>query len=146
MCRQWRKVIGTMTVVFAVASCGDALGPVITDVDLARARWLASQPSSYVFEVSRQDGWTARSGYTRITVVDQKIVDARDVKGSGEFFFDTHDTIEENWSRILSTRDGGTLAIATFTSSGVPVEWLDHEEDVFDNLHHIWIRGFKVIK
>jgi hypothetical protein len=103
-----------------VASCSTATEPLHDDVDLARQAWLASQATSYSFEVATATSWTPKSGYYRVRVADKKVVAASDASGKPIENFSL--TIDEVWDRLLAARVKGELNSALFGRHGVPVE------------------------
>ena len=115
--RRVRNIL--LSFVLLGCSAGTATGPLTTDVDEARGRWLASRPRSYTFDVEPSSSWFAPAGYYRIRVDNGQVVEARDPKGAAADFPLTIDTI---WDRILAARAKNELNAAEFDVRGVPVE------------------------
>ena len=114
---------GTQLVI-AVASgllgCSGPTAPGHTDVDLARATWLAQRPSAYTFEVATTTSWVPKSGYYQVEVLNGDVVAARDPAGTPVATFAL--TVERIWDAILVARQKGELNSAFFDQRGVPLE------------------------
>ena len=141
-----RLAVGALLVAMS-AGCGDATGPLLenlavtSNVSEARAWWLNSKPGTYEFEYSTDTEWFPRSGYYRVRVENDEIVEMRDP--SGKLLTQTgRDTMEDHWSRILAADAEGTLRIVTFSASGVPVEYRIDDDGTADDMLHVWIRSF----
>jgi hypothetical protein len=125
-----------------VGGCGDSTGPVISDVQFARATWVDAPPANYTFEISFVSEWIQRTGYYRITVENGVAVSMYDASGAPA----PHTiipTIEDYWDSILEAQQAGTLKRASFNVAGVPVEWFIDHDGWADDAHGAWIRNFR---
>jgi hypothetical protein len=125
-----------------VLGCGDSTGPIISDVQLARAAWVQAQPANYTFEVSFVSEWIQRTGYYRITVENGVAVSMHDASGA-EAPHTIIPTIEDYWESILEASQDGALKRGEFTVTGVPVEWYIDRDAWADDAHGAWIRNFR---
>ena len=111
-----------LTMVVATGGCNPGTAPVIHDIDVARARWLAEPPSSYVFEEA-VEGSFPKSPYYRVTVVANSIVTVVNEKGAavplpaGAII-----SLDSLWNEIISERAKGNLNSAVFSEAGIPLE------------------------
>jgi hypothetical protein len=103
-----------------LAACVTLTEPRHTDVDRARQAWLASNATSYTFEVAIATSWVQRTGYYRVSIDQKQVVAAFDPTGKALDGFTL--TIEEIWDRLLDARSNGQLNSALFDTRGVPVE------------------------
>ena len=95
--------------------------PLHSDVDRARAAWLAEGATSYSFELATESSWFPKGGYVAVEVRGGRVVASVAPVGqpspSG-----LPPTIDEIWDRILEARTRGELNSAQFDTRGVPVE------------------------
>jgi hypothetical protein len=104
----------------ALAGCSTPTEPTHSDVGRARIAWLATQATSYTFEVAIETSWVPKSGYYRVEVRDKVVIAAREENGNPAPGFSL--TIDEIWDRLLDARERGELNSALFGRHGVPVE------------------------
>ena len=102
-----------------LASCSATTEPVITDVNLARTRWLANHPTSYRFELAMATSWTPKGEYFRVEVQDGVVASVRDE--SGHLVASHAPTLDEIWSELLGAKDRGEFNGAEFSTEGVPL-------------------------
>jgi hypothetical protein len=111
-----------LTIVIAATGCSSGTEPVLRDIDVARTRWLAQQPSSYVFEEA-VEGSFPKSPYYKVTVVANSIVAVVNEKGAalplpaGAII-----SLDSLWNEIISERAKRNLNSAVFSEAGVPIE------------------------
>jgi hypothetical protein len=94
--------------------------PEHSDIDRARRDWLASDISSYSFELTTASSWFPAGGYVRVRVANRQVVSA--TRADGSPFAGYTVTIDEIWTRILEAREKGQVNSVSFTSQGVPIE------------------------
>ena len=104
----------------ALLGCSGSTEPRSTNVDLARAVWLANHPQQYSFEVATTSSWFPKSGYTRIQVVDGQAVAATDTAGNP--ILNVTVTIDSIWDQVIAARARGELNSAVFSPQGVPID------------------------
>ncbi len=112
-----------LTIVAAAAAllgCEGPTEPRHTDVDFARATWLATSPSAYTYEVEIATSWFPKSGYYRVQVSNGKVVAATDSARTPVTTFTL--TVDRIWDEILAARERNELNAAFFDRKGVPVE------------------------
>ena len=114
----WRRVIAAVLLAVATAACSDRSDPLAThsDIDAARAEWLAAGIVDYRYEL-RIDAQAGTSGYIAIRVEDDTVVSA-----AGEPW--QRRTITDLWDQILAARESGDLTYAVFDDRGVPVNFV----------------------
>jgi hypothetical protein len=106
-----------------LAGCSAAATePLHTDVDRARAAWVAQGATTYSFELATASSWFPKGGgYVAVEVRGGRVVST--VAPVGEPSpAGTPPTIDEIWDRILAARERGELNSAQFDATGVPVE------------------------
>jgi hypothetical protein len=106
-----------------LVGCSDATitEPLHTDVDRARAAWLAQGATTYSFELATESSWFPKGGYVAVEVRGGRVVAT--VAPIGEPSpAGTPPTLDEIWDRILEARTRGELNFAQFDVHGVPVE------------------------
>ena len=109
------RVSAVLVAMLLGCSAPTEVRPIHTDVDRARAAWLANRPSAYSFELSMTGSWYPRSGYYRVEVSNGQITSTTASAW-------TTPTIDEIWDQILAARAKGELNSASFDERGVPVE------------------------
>ena len=112
-----RRLIAAVLLTGATAACSDPLAP-HSDIDAARADWLAAGITDYRFEL-RIDAFLGTEGYIAIRVEDGTVVSVDN--GAGEPW--ERITIAELWDAILAARESGNLNYAVFDGRGVPVQF-----------------------
>jgi hypothetical protein len=135
-----RHAFVLLAIIIATAGCNPGTAPVIHDVDVARARWLAEPPSSYVFEESVATSWVSKFPYFKVTVVSNSITTIVNEKGAAvpaPWVI----SIDSLWNRIISERARGSLNSAVFSEAGVPLE-ADWGPWPVDGGVHYYIRNF----
>ena len=104
-----------------VSGCSSATQPLLNDVDVARARWLAQRPAEYTVEVAIATSWTPKSAYHRATVVGATVTSV--VDENGDAVTSTWAiSIDSLWQRVLTEQANGNLNSAVFSHAGVPLE------------------------
>jgi hypothetical protein len=137
----------------ALSGCDDGTAPLVpttTNLQAARAAWVARQPTDYSFEVNLGTEWGGVGAYSeqpdenfyRVTVTGGIVTSFRD--RFGRPVQGTAATIEEAWQRILAADQDGSLTKATFTVTGVPVDWLIDDVNWADDAVHYWVRDFRL--
>ena len=113
-----RRLSAAVLLAVATAACSDRSDPLAThsDIDAARADWLAAGIVDYRFEL-RIDAQAGTSGYIAIRVEDDTVVSV-----DGEPW--QRMTIAALWDEILAAREAGDLHNAVFDERGVPVEFI----------------------
>jgi hypothetical protein len=109
-----RRLVAAVLLAGATAACSDPLAP-HSDVDAARADWLATGIADYRFEL-RVVAFLGTDGYVAIRVEDNTVVAV-----DGEIWHAP--TIEALWDDLLTARESGDLNYAVFDRRGVPVEF-----------------------
>jgi hypothetical protein len=117
--------LGTMLLSMVLLGCSSGsarsvTGPLSTDVDAARTRWLSIRPQAYSFEVQTSSSWSQPGGYYRVLVVNGEVAEARTPTGAATI--NPLPTIDSIWDQILSARAKAELNAAEFDAQGVPVE------------------------
>jgi hypothetical protein len=114
------RSIGLATIFGVLAGCSLFTEPNsrITDVAVARERWLASPPQDYTFTIGII-AFTPSTSY-QVQVVGGTVIDARDATGKQVNNFTM--TLATLWDSILSARARGDLVSASFDRNGVPIE------------------------
>jgi hypothetical protein len=126
----------------AATGCSSGTEPVLRDVDVARARWLAEKPSSYVFEEAVESSFP-KSPYYKVSVAANSIVAVVDQNGTvmplpaGAII-----SVDALWNRIISERARGSLNSAVFSEAGVPLE-VDWGPWPVDGGVRYFVRNFK---
>ena len=116
-----RTLAGMFVSAWIIGCSGATTEPLHSDVDRARAVWLAEGATSYSFELAMVTSWFPKGGYVFVQVSDRRVVDA--VAPVGEPApAGLPPTLDEIWDRILDARARGELNSAQFDSRGVPVE------------------------
>lgn len=106
-------------VAVAVQSCGPNPFdlPLHTDVDKARADWLADRPATYTYDVSTN----SQSGQFRMRIrVENHVVTVTMNRDTGKPMQDGP-SIESIWTDILFWRQRNQLNSASFDGRGLPV-------------------------
>lgn len=113
-----RRLIAAVLLAAATAACSDRSDPLAThsDIDAARADWLAAGLVDYRFEL-RIDAMAGTPGYITIRVEDDVVVSVE-----GEPWH--RRTITDLWDQLLAARESGDLHNAVFDERGVPVEFI----------------------
>ena len=114
-----RRSLFVVLAALAVQGCGPGAFdlPLHTDVDKARADWLADRPASYTYDVSTN----SQVGPRRMRIrVENHAVTQTINRDTGE---QTQDglTIEQIWSDILWWRQRNQLNSASFDDRGLPI-------------------------
>ena len=105
--------------VLVLPGCGDGLSPFVhTDIDQARADWLANRRASYSFEVTIQSSWSPATPYS-VRVVNGVVVERVDLL-SGTKSTDG-ETIDDIWDAILQARNRNQVNEVRFSVLGIPV-------------------------
>lgn len=132
-------VLVCAAVVPLLAACSDATGLTHTDVDVARAAWLAGGYTDYRFQLSTESSWFPRSDWQGVEVENGEVVRVAGEPVTSEQHVPP--TIEEIWARILEARADGQLNHAEFNRRGVPSH-ADMGPWPVDGGVAYWIRGF----
>lgn len=113
----FRRLLTVVVGAFAFLGCGDGVAPVLhSDIERARADWLASRPPSYLFEVTI-DGMSGKHRH-RITVENHVVVSAVQLGGGS---VQSNLTIEEIWTYILRAAERNQVNSVLFDGRGIPV-------------------------
>lgn len=143
MRRLWPRALSIATAI-TLLGCSSTTEPLgSTDVDAARARWLAFRPQAYAFEVEPSSSWFAPSGYYRVQVSAGQVISARNP--DGQVVTDFALTVDGIWDQLLAARASEELNSARFDARGVPVE-SDMGEWPVDGGRHYSVRNFTVIR
>src|SRR5690348_7473135 len=116
-----RTFAGLLASALLIGCSSAATEPLHSDVDRARAAWLAEGATSYSFELATASSWFPKGGYVAVEVRGGRVVAS--VAPAGEPSpAGVPPTIDEIWDRILDARTRGELNSAQFDAHGVPVE------------------------
>jgi len=141
MRRLWPRVVMLATTI-TLLGCSSATEPGGgTDVDTARARWLALRPSAYSFDVAPSSSWFPATGYYHVEVLAGQVVAARNPDGQavGDFTI----TVDRIWNELLAARASNELNSTRFDLRGVPLE-TDMGPWPVDGGRHYSVRNFAV--
>ena len=122
-----------------LASCSRPVEPLHSDIDVARRTWLASNATSYSFEVAISSSWFPQGGTYRVRVEDREVVSASHVAGGTVANFSL--TVDDIWDGLLAARAQGQLNSVLFDTAGVPVE-SDYGVWEVDGGVHYSVRAF----
>ncbi len=131
-----------VAVLALVGGCGNSTGPTISDVQVARAAWLSAASTNYTYDVSLVSEWIERTDYYRVTVENGVGISMRDPLGAPAPGTNIP-TLENYWTHILEAAEKGTLRRASFTVTGVPVEWYIDDDEWADDAHGGWVKNFR---
>jgi hypothetical protein len=137
-CMTWRSAF--LLMLAFVTACNAATEPLLHDIDVARARWLANRPAEYEFEVATATSWTPKSPYHRATVVGESVVAVVDENGV-PVTLSWAISLDSLWKRIITERAQGSLNSAVFSQSGIPLE-VDWGPWPVDGGVHYYVRNF----
>ena len=116
-----RTFAGLLASALLIGCSAATTEPLHSDVDRARAAWLAEGATSYSFQVATASSWFPKGGYVAVEVRGGRVVASVAPVGQPSPA-GTPPTLDEIWDRILEARARGDLNSAQFDSHGVPVE------------------------